>query len=89
MPTKRTSSPLDADDLRSEYELHYGSSAPNRFANRLEATTLVALPPDVAEVFRSAQAVNDLLRSAIAATGVRAKAPRTRESRKRGERRSD
>lgn len=88
MSTKRTSSLRDADDLRSEYALDYGKSTPNWFAKRLEATTLVALQPDVAEVFHSAQAVNDLLRSAIAATGVRAKAPRTRTARKRGQRRS-
>ena len=72
MHTKNTSSGRGADELRKEYELDYAKSKPNRFASRLAGTTLVVLQPDVAEVFQSSQAVNDLLRSAIAATGVRA-----------------
>ena len=44
---------------------------------RLKGTTAVILQPDVAKVFQSAEAVNDLLRSAIAATGA-AGAPKRR-----------
>lgn len=70
MPTKST--PRDATDgeLRDEYALDYRHSKPNRFAGKLKGTTVVVLQPDVAEVFRSSRAVNDLLRSAIVATGA-------------------
>lgn len=70
MPTKRSSSDRARDDLRDEYELDYGRSKPNRFATKLADTTMVVLQPDVARVFHSSEAVNDLLRSAIAATGA-------------------
>ena len=66
---KRTSAKPSRGALRNEYVLDYGKSKPNRFATKLEGTTAVVLQPDVAKVFRSAEAVNDLLRSAIAATG--------------------
>lgn len=66
---KSTSSKQVHDELRAEYALDYAKSGPNRFAVRLKDTTVVVLQPDVAEVFRSSKAVNDLLRSAIAATG--------------------
>lgn len=88
MATKRTSSRPRVDDMRSGYGLGYAKSKPNRFAAELEATTVVVLQPDVAEVFHSAQAVNDLLRSAIVATRAEAQAPHRRKPRKRGERRS-
>jgi hypothetical protein len=64
------------EELRSEYALDYSKSKPNRFAAKLKGTTAVVLQPDVAEVFRSAEAVNDLLRSAIAATGAAPAKPR-------------
>ena len=68
---KRTSSKQFHDELRDEYALDYGKSAPNRFAASLRDTTVVVLQPDVAEVFHSSTKVNALLRSAIAATGAR------------------
>ena len=71
MPTKSTSSDHVRDDLRNEYELDYAKSKSNRFAAKLADTTVVVLQPDVAEIFRSSRDVNDLLRSAISATGVR------------------
>jgi hypothetical protein len=67
---KSTSSKRPRDELRDEYALDYAKSKPNRFASRLKGTTVVVLQPDVAEVFQSSKAVNDLLRSAIAATGA-------------------
>lgn len=66
---KSKSSKPSGDPLRSEYALDYAKSKPNRFAAKLKGTTAVVLQPDVAEIFQSAKAVNDLLRSAIAATG--------------------
>ena len=73
------------DDLRDEYALDYAKSSPNRFAARLKNTTVVVLQPDAAEVFQSAKAVNDLLRSAIAATGSKPsrKRPATRSNGRR------
>jgi len=67
---KTTSHSRRRDELRPEYDFDYSKSKPNRFAAKLKGTTAVVLQPDVAEVFQSAEAVNDLLRSAIAATGA-------------------
>jgi hypothetical protein len=67
---KSTSSKRPRDELRGEYALDYAKSKPNRFAAKLKGTTVVVLQPDVAEVFQSSKAVNDLLRSAITATGA-------------------
>lgn len=69
-PMKPTASKSVREGLRAEYQFDYSESKPNRFAAKLKGTTAVVLQPDVARVFRSAEAVNDLLRSAIAATGV-------------------
>lgn len=67
---KRTSKNPERDTLRKKYTLDYAKSKPNRFAAKLKGTTAVVLQPDVAEVFQSAEAVNELLRSAIRATGA-------------------
>lgn len=67
---KNISAKHSRDTLRTEYALDYAKSSPNRFAARLKDTTAIVLQPDVARVFQSADAVNDLLRSAIAATGA-------------------
>jgi hypothetical protein len=67
---KNISGNRSRDMLRAEYALDYAKSSPNRFAARLKDTTAIVLQPDVARVFQSADAVNDLLRSAIAATGA-------------------
>lgn len=68
---KSTSNKQPNDELRDEYALDYAKSEPNRFAAKLQDTTVVVLQPDVAEVFQSSKAVNALLRSAIAATGAK------------------
>ncbi len=67
---KSTSSKQPGDELRDEYSLDYATSTPNRFAAKLKNTVVVVLQPDVAEIFQSSKAVNDLLRSAINATGA-------------------
>jgi hypothetical protein len=86
MPTKSTTSRRDRDGLRNEYAFDYAQSKPNRFAAKLAGTTMVVLQPDVAEVFHSSKAVNDLLRSAIAATGARTsgRRPNARSGRSAG-----
>lgn len=60
--------PARADDLRSHYDFDRATATPNRFAARFSKETVaVLLDPDVASVFRDAEAVNSFLRSAIAA----------------------
>jgi hypothetical protein len=55
------------DGMRSHYDFDYSKSRPNRFAARpkLGRVRSVVLEPDVAEVFRSSDQVNELLRSII------------------------
>jgi hypothetical protein len=56
------------DGTRPEYRFDYRKARPNRFADRMKASTVaVVLDPDVASVFRSSESVNSLLRSVISA----------------------
>jgi hypothetical protein len=56
------------DELRPHYDFDYAKAKPNRFASRFKQDTVaVILEPDVANVFRSSDAVNSFLRSAISA----------------------
>src|SRR5207248_8852779 len=58
----------ESDDLRPEYRFDYSKARPNRFAGQEQRrAVVVALDPDVSEVFSSAEAVNDVLRALIAA----------------------
>lgn len=63
------------DELRPEYNLDSKTMRTNRFAARLKgkSVTAVLLDSDVADVFRSSAAVNDLLRSVIKAMPARAR----------------
>jgi hypothetical protein len=55
-------------EMRAEYRFDYAKARPNPYAARLgKDAVIVALDPDVAAVFRTAESVNDLLRSVIAA----------------------
>jgi len=57
-----------SDELRDEYEFDYSKAKPNRFASRAdEARLVVALDPDVSEVFTTPEAVNRVLRALIEA----------------------
>ena len=57
-----------SDDLRAHYDLDRANARPNRFAARFAKDTVaVVLDPDVASIFRDAEAVNSFLRSAIEA----------------------
>jgi hypothetical protein len=68
-----------AGELSEEYRFDYGASRPNRFASRLtEGSVAVVLDADVAAYFRSAEVVNDLLRSVIAALTRSAERPAKR-----------
>ena len=69
------------DDLREHYDFDYSKSRPNRFAAKASTDVVaVVLDPDVAAVFRSSQAVNTFLRSAISAMPERTSAKKRRAS---------
>lgn len=55
------------EDLRSEYDFDYTKAKKNRFAGRMADRTVVVLDPDVAEVFKTPDSVNDALRALISA----------------------
>jgi hypothetical protein len=55
-------------DMRSEYRFDYAKARPNRFARRARAkSVVVVLAPDVAEVFKTGESVNDALRAIMKA----------------------
>ena len=55
-------------DMRAEYRFDYSKAKPNRFTSRMKDSPLVAvIDPDVAEVFATAEAVNNALRALISA----------------------
>ncbi|MDQ6695038.1 MAG: hypothetical protein M3014_11575 [Chloroflexota bacterium] len=56
------------DDLLPEYSFDYSKARPNRFAEGLQSGgRIVTLDPDVAEVFTTPEAVNNVLRALITA----------------------
>lgn len=59
------------DDIRPEYDLaSLGPGVRGKYAGRLRGTVLVALRPEVAEAFPTADAVNEALCAVIKATTV-------------------
>ncbi len=70
------------DELSAEYRFDYSIASPNRFAEHMSADAVaVVLDPDVAAVFRSSEAVNQLLRSVISALPETTLAPEPRKKR--------
>ncbi len=61
---KKTSGDSKPDELRPEYGFDYRTARPNRFAQQKD-TVFVALDPDVAQIFTSAEHVNAVLRALI------------------------
>ena len=56
------------EDIRKEYKIDYGKSRPNRFAKIAQEELLVVMvDADVAQVFRTSEAVNQALRALITA----------------------
>ena len=83
--TRRKPLASEVREMRPEYRFDYAQARPNRFAARMgEETVTVVLDPDVAAVFNTADSVNDLLRSVIAAMPVKARIGRIPKSRKAG-----
>jgi hypothetical protein len=65
--TRGTKKGKASDELRREYRFDYRKSKPNRFAARAsQGRTVVALDPDIAEVFTTPESVNNVLRALIA-----------------------
>lgn len=69
---KRTRSeernPQTGDDLLPEYDFDYGKAKPNRFVLQpAERGRTVVLEPDIAQVFKSSDSVNAVLRALIQA----------------------
>ena len=53
--------------MRAEYRFDYTQSKPNRFAGRVQPGSVgILLDPDVARVFKNAEAVNAVLRAIVA-----------------------
>lgn len=62
----KKTSPTNKDELQPEYRFDYHKAQPNRFADKpKENRIVVVLDPDIAEVFNTPQAVNDILRALI------------------------
>ncbi len=79
---KKTSSEA-SDDLRPEYDFDFKRMRPNPYAKRLRGKSVISvvLDQDVAQVFRSSEAVNELLRSVIKAMPRRPASSRQRKRR--------
>ena len=56
---------LDNDDLLPEYDVDYSEAKPNHFAARRGRTNVVVLDEDVAQVFKTPEEVNRILRALI------------------------
>lgn len=75
----------ETGDLRPEYRFDYSKARPNRFAARFQpGSVAVVLDPDVAEVFASDAAVNDVLRSIIRVMPQPRRSTRRRPSKRGG-----
>src|ERR1035438_4609847 len=69
----KTDKPKRDNGLRSEYRFDYSKAKPNRFAERARpGCVAVLLDPDVAQVFKSAESVNAVLRALMATMPVAA-----------------
>lgn len=57
----------EPDEMLPEYDFDYSQARPNRFADRISQDRIVViLDPDVAEVFKTPESVNAVLRALIA-----------------------
>ncbi len=57
----------ETDEMLPEYHFDYQKARPNRYTAEIESGgMLVVLDPDIAEVFKTSDAVNQVLRALIA-----------------------
>jgi hypothetical protein len=62
LPTKMKAQ--QPDELAPEYRFDYRKAKPNRFAKRMQPESMVVLlDPDVAQVFKTGDTVNAVLRA--------------------------
>jgi hypothetical protein len=63
------------EEMRSEYRFDYSKGRSNRFAGRSKGERLVVvLDPDIAQVFKTPESVNEVLRALITTMPVIPKA---------------
>jgi hypothetical protein len=63
MPSEQ--SPNPSDELSTEYRFDYRKAKPNRFASEESQLNVVVLDDDVAQVFKTPESVNRVLRALI------------------------
>ncbi|MBI1760982.1 MAG: hypothetical protein HYR56_06040 [Acidobacteria bacterium] len=74
--------PAESQEMLPEYNFDYRQARPNRFAGQLSEERLVALvDQDVAQVFTTAESVNNVLRAVVTALPKAAK-PKTARKQK-------
>jgi hypothetical protein len=67
-----------SDSLKPEYRFDYAKAKPNRFDGRiLKGSIAVLLDPDVAQVFKSAESVNAVLRALMTTMPMDSQPPKT------------
>ncbi len=65
-PQKLEGVVAEPDDMLAEYDFDYRKARPNRYAAQIESgSVLVVLEPDIAQVFKTSEAVNQVLRALI------------------------
>ena len=66
MQISKTNQEAASDKLLSEYRFDYSKGRSNRFAGRSKGERLVViLDPDIAQVFKTPESVNEVLRALI------------------------
>ncbi len=84
-PRTKTKAKRD-DELRSEYRFDYSKAKPNRFAGQARpGSVAVLLDPDVAQVFKSPESVNAVLRALMATMPAAARPTARRSAMRRSE----
>lgn len=66
MQISNTNQEEPPDEMRSEYRFDYSKGRSNRFAGRSKGErVVVVLDPDIAQVFKTPESVNEVLRALI------------------------
>ena len=66
MQISNTNQEEPSDEMRSEYRFDYSKGQSNRFAGRSKGErVVVVLDPDIAQVFKTPESVNEVLRALI------------------------
>jgi hypothetical protein len=78
---KKASGKTSDNDIRREYDLAaLGPGVRGKYAGRLKDTVLVALRPEVAEAFPTADAVNEALRAVMKASSAKRRSASLRKA---------